>query len=484
MNKRKDVVEFILELEKKFNVNLWKINNIKVWPLIRLKLFLAIISKLEGNENRRINPLKNRGNKILVFIKSIFYIPSLLYFFLCLRSKRFLFFAYDNHRISYHNQSYNRFFDTIINEINLKKDSFIFDFGFKQKNRVSNSDIFFNLENFLNTYFQLKKIHFKFSSKRVSLEGYETFLTFLRANDFTSDLVNLITRDNIIISANDLYIKSKFFEKIILATKSEKIFLLNYYSEKFYALNLACYNLDVESIDMQHGPNAFTHLAYSNWSVVPFDGYAILPKTFWTWDDSSFRTTNTWTSKNNYHNTIQYGNPWVDYFRDNLRDSQKFKKENYVLYSLQPMSLEILFSKNLLTLISKSKYKWYLRLHPNQNKEKQKILNLFKNNDLEHKIVIDQATYDPLPLVLYNSLIHITNFSGCVLEASLLNKFSIILHDIGRDNFKDLINLKKASYINQNELSLDIINECIKNSNTENYISQKNTFYNYFSLIV
>ena len=121
MNKRKDVVEFILELEKKFNVNLWKINNIKVWPLIRLKLFLALISKLEGYENRRINPLNNRNNKILVFIKSIFCIPSLLYFFLCLRSKRFLFFAYDNHRISYHNQSYNRFFDTIINEINAKK---------------------------------------------------------------------------------------------------------------------------------------------------------------------------------------------------------------------------------------------------------------------------------------------------------------------------------------------------------------------------
>ena len=49
MNKRKDVVEFILELEKKFNVNLWKINNIKKSLAFNsFKAFFSINFKIRG----------------------------------------------------------------------------------------------------------------------------------------------------------------------------------------------------------------------------------------------------------------------------------------------------------------------------------------------------------------------------------------------------------------------------------------------------
>ncbi len=482
INNRNDVYEFIINIERTFDVNSWVIYDIRVWPIIRIKLFMAIISKLENFDSHSLLPKMNDEKLILIFLKSIFYIPRLLLFFTSLKARKFLFFGYENHRIIFKDTNYNRFFDTIINSVNIKNESYTFDFGSLKYDNVCNSEIFNKLDKYLHTFFQLYKFKLKISPvpKKINLDGYAGFIRYLKSNSFTSEITCLIEEDVLKITIKDLLINSKFFEKILLKTQPYKVFMLNYYSEKFFALNHACYNIGIDSIDMQHGPQTGTHLAYVNWSQVPNQGYELLPKFFWSWDFFSFNSTNNWTINNSHHKSIQFGNPWVDYFKDNMSDSKKFKKENYILYSLQPLSLEILFPKNLLTLISKSKYKWYLRLHPNQNKEKQKILSLFKNKGLEHKIVIDKATYDPLPIILYNSLIHISNYSGCVLEASLLNKFSIVLHDIGRNNFKDLINLKRASYINQNELTLDIIYDYIKYSNTKNFNSKGNTFYDYF----
>ena len=64
---------------------------------------------------------------------------------------------------------------------------------------------------------------------------------------------------------------------------------------------------------------------------------------------------------------------------------------------------------------------------------------------------MEHATSDPLPLLLQNCLIHITNSSASTIEASLFGKKTILLHEIGKLYYADLIELKKAIYISPNE---------------------------------
>ena len=47
MTNRVDIRDFIVSIENKFPVNDWEIYNIKIWPIIRIRLFFYLISKLE-----------------------------------------------------------------------------------------------------------------------------------------------------------------------------------------------------------------------------------------------------------------------------------------------------------------------------------------------------------------------------------------------------------------------------------------------------
>ncbi len=64
------------------------------------------------------------------------------------------------------------------------------------------------------------------------------------------------------------------------------------------------------------------------------------------------------------------------------------------------MSYDKLFPKNIIDIISKSTKKWFLRLHPLQIKNKESLVEFFKEKKLINKIVIDKATNDPLPEVI------------------------------------------------------------------------------------
>mgnify|MGYP006100990987 CR=1 FL=1 len=481
MKNRIDVINFILKVEEKFDVNSWIINEVKIWPVVRVKLFLAIISKLENYDTKRLTPKKKSNNQWVIIFKSLISSPLLFIFFKKLKNKKYLFFGSDNHRINYKGKRYNRFFDTIINQVKIKNRSYVFDCGQVKSNNIYNNEIFHALDPYIFTYFNLYRIKLKFNSlfQRAELIGYDKFISFLKLNTFTFDLTYFIEKEVVKITFNDHYIKAKFFEKILLTIKPEKVFMLNYYSDKFFALNNACFNIGVETIDLQHGPQSFSHAAYGNWSVVPENGYELLPQTFWLWDDYSFKSTNNWTQYNSHHKSMVYGNPWVDYFKMNS-EFKFISKDEFILYTLQPLSIDELFPDQILRIIDELDNKWFLRLHPLQFKEKDNIINFFKKKNLINKIEINLASEKPLPELLSNCLVHVSNFSGCIIEASLLNKFSIILHEIGRDNFSELINLNKAVFVSVNNLTIQKFNLIISENISFVGDSQSKTFYDYF----
>ena len=58
INSREDIKDFIVSIEKNYNVNGWKINNVSLWPIIRIRLYFYLIHKIELEPGFKKN-LKN-----------------------------------------------------------------------------------------------------------------------------------------------------------------------------------------------------------------------------------------------------------------------------------------------------------------------------------------------------------------------------------------------------------------------------------------
>ena len=105
MKSREDIRDFILLIESKFPVNIWKINDVHLWPLIRLELFFQIRKELyhskkdvymdkinESIQNIHSKPEKvSRVNSYLKLLKKAF---KYFVFIKKLKEKPFVFFAH------------------------------------------------------------------------------------------------------------------------------------------------------------------------------------------------------------------------------------------------------------------------------------------------------------------------------------------------------------------------------------------------------
>ena len=152
----------------------------------------------------------------------------------------------------------------------------------------------------------------------------------------------------------------------------------------------------------------------------------------------------------------------------------------FILYTLQPLAIHVLFTDNLIESIRNSNIKWFIRLHPRQFNQLQDIISFLNDNGLTKFVEIDLASKLPLPTLMKNCLLHISNYSGAIIEAQLLGKFSIIINEIGKYNFKNLINLKQAIYLNSNEITADLIRKYSNNSDKVQKEVEKSNYLNFF----
>ena len=63
---------------------------------------------------------------------------------------------------------------------------------------------------------------------------------------------------------------------------------------------------------------------------------------------------------------------------------------------------------------------------------------------------MQDAISSPLPEVLNNSIAHITNYSGCLIEARLLNVPTVLINVVGKEMFNQYIDDKLVFYLDQN----------------------------------
>ena len=476
MNSRNDIKDFILQVESKFSVNDWQVDGVHIWPYLRIRLFFFLIRQVEQINNQtdqsNFHHQSDQLSKLSPFhflkylLKQIYGRLFLSNFFSRLPQKKIIFLGSDAHRVPFKNKRYNRYFDVLIDKYNIHQDAIYFEYDSKALGNQYNQDLVYKFQKALQYFLKYRRDE----KIEVKLDRYADFLTYLEESGVGSSFIKSNSNQHIDLWARGFIKKIQFFKTIINSIDPEKLVILCYYSDNVMAFTAAANQEGVKTIEMQHGPQTAIHMAYSNWTKIPALGYDMLPRHYWCWDFYSKEIISTWAKPPLYSVQIS-GNPWVNYWKENVHE---YSHKNFVLYALQPnqvCTIQQLFPPSIVNFIKNQPYQWFLRLHPRQIPERESLVNYLKQNGISELVNIDEATNDPLPLLLLNAALHVTHCSGSTIEAAFFDTHTVLINKIGIDSFPELIAQGQASFHDpENENFELLLLEHIKKANS-NYKS-------------
>ena len=448
-------MDLLNEVEGRFPVSEWVINEAHIWPLVRLELatdltnasmYPALYHSVRSvSKARRLATLFSRETRGLLRFCCV-YLRDLSKNAKPRRAE--VVFLSDGISFSYLIDSwYEKFCDPLISELEERRIPLFL---------MTPSREYFAPRRTSSMFIQpaLDRIRagsWFFSNKGTGqerLDGYQEFIDFIESKEFGISLPHFRRIKNELI----LVVKyAKFFEQVLREIKPRSAFVVSYYNMEGMAFNLACRNLGIFSVDIQHGLQGDLHWAYGRWNNVPEAGYELLPRFFWVWSDFEAEAIRRWSSKlSPWHQPIVGGNLFLDLWRssecgivkhyDNkIRDFKRDKKHLiHVLYTVGYEENEKLATVFNAIRQTESLCYWWLRVHPGKLEERE----AFKKLVLKNKILngeVDLATDLPLYALLRQLDLHFTFYSSSVLEAKDLGVPSVIAGDYGKELFSDQI---------------------------------------------
>ncbi len=427
----------IKNLEEQYNVNNWNVNGIDVWPIIRNMLMSYYIENSESFEqNNRSVKKQTKLTKLKNFVSQLWEILL----FVCLKKLDVIGFFFTEDREINENVSYIKLLDPVFDELEkMKHTCFLIEANcfhkasnYYKPNRIIPFYYFNKLINLLSSKQEKKNIVENIKSVIPSSFIQEVEDAGVSFSEINQRLIHMV-------------ILVKFFRKLFKRKNIKKLYTICYYSDTNNAAVIAANLQGISTIDIQHGL-VTNHRAYSDFSPQKF--YNSLPGYFWSWDYTSACHINSW-AKNTLHKSIEAFNPWLCY-AGNFK-TKIIKKDNTkprILITLQPTG-KILDDFVAETIkMTKEEYNWYIRLHPVQMQNKDRILGWFKEKGLFDIVNINEAGSLPLPVLLAQTDIHLTKFSSSFIEALQFGVPTIFTDVRGTDYF--------AAYIKNGEaFSLD-----------------------------
>lgn len=249
--------------------------------------------------------------------------------------------------------------------------------------------------------------------------------------------------------------EEKVWTRILLNTNAKKVIAIM----PSHELCAACHKLNVWVADVQHGVIAKNHPWYGK-KFKEKVNVNFLPDCFLLWDKYSSEVLEEWVDKSKIDLKI-IGNRWISRFKKlDVEDTlvshvySNFIKEfsitndsrKSILVSMSWGEEGIpngILSDNIISLIQKTykKYRWLLRLHPNQmigfaTEESKKFIDIFKSK-LEGKAEWEYPSKAALPLLLKACSLHISWNSSVGIEAAMLGVKSAALDPRLRSTFAD-----------------------------------------------
>jgi len=251
------------------------------------------------------------------------------------------------------------------------------------------------------------------------------------------------------------------FERVLRIVRPKLAFVVTYYSGLAPAFLVACRRQCVLSIDLQHCPQEGAHKAYG-WCAVPDAGYATLPAVFWNWTMREAADIKRWTDALPlpWHRSLHGGHVQLSSYLDDSDSTTKawdakfsslgkpasFERE--ILVALQPVGGFREQWDALAAGIQSAPpgWRWWIRRHPAaaayQDAEYARLVSLRAPN-----VMVEESSTLPLPALLRHMSVVVSRFSGAAAEGAILGVPSLFLSEEARGQFSDLIERGFASVV-------------------------------------
>ncbi len=430
---REEILASIHQMELKYELMTWQIQDLHVWPLVRIFIFNELTQK-------KVTGIRNNEGKSSLFKEAISGLLEL--FKLTLKSRtgiKGLIFSSQIYRQEIEGLFYNRFADPILDSQSLDDNSqFLFETAKQNEYTRSNykGNRLVKLSPILDLLQLLTILKQKFSKSNLHIKQNIEQIVEL-PEQVRKKLIKKLNRQFQLIPYYQ-----RFSHLLLKQYQGEQVFFVCYYGLLNMVMISEAKKLNIPTVDIQHGVISDKHIAYA-FQQLPADGYNSLPNEFWTWSTYEASCINHWAQSFSEYEAKNMGNPWIEAVKENkidfgnLADQIKQEEKPIILYTLSNRA--DIFPEYLVEAIKalSGKYAFWLRLHPRQLAFKSKIEEQLKALELFNCVELERATYLPLPLILRHTKLHITQFSTVVLEAAYFEVPSLLFHPLGKTYFED-----------------------------------------------
>jgi hypothetical protein len=437
----KEVVDILGALEEKYPVEQWTIDDIHVWPIIKMDIFYHWFNiDSPDKDNNYKPPAGPSANKLMKLPASVLGLLGLL-----LKSPRkaaMLFAGANSHRVEFEGGFINRYFQPMAEylEKDLGKKSVMIDYYPKDptKHYKADGDLLF----FHKYAYAALMLHRRRTGKQmVQMQGFQdAYKNAQEKLPFLPGVQQYLKQLSAKVGQLQAY--ATVFNILLDKYKPEFVLNLCYYSPAMRALTYAANKKGIPVADMQHGGQGDLHPAYSRFHKVPAGGYNVMPRFFWCWDNASANVIDAWARHQSFHQVIKGGNPWLSYSIDRNRQTIETNGKKIILYTMQTNELEDYIIEAIRRL--PDDYEWWLRLHPRKQDGKPAVRERLAKEGLLSKTELEKSNIYPLPQILLNANVHISRFSGSIIEAAQLGVKTIITDEIGEKNYAEYIDSKDA----------------------------------------
>ncbi len=484
----KDVIDLICEIETLLPVDEWIVDGFHLWPLLRIQLSFQLDSMVAKPMNAR------SSQHLRTAFKKITKVPNEIQRYYKSKSvdkshnasfnKKIecFFYTYSSaRRFHVDHKWYDVYCDPFISKLSDRNiSSTVLEYtdhsGYRtprfHPSQLEHPLLLYTLQTkaFANRSFSIS------NKLRQQILLYQRILIEHNIGQFFPDERSLRFRILMIRSY------AEYFKKIFSNIESRISFGSNYYGFREMGMNLACSEIGINSVDIQHGVQGKTHIAYGRWTKVPSSGYELMPKIFWNWSEEEKSVIDEWgAATNGAHRSIVGGNPLMESFGDDSNElTQRFKSQVDSIIASSPtgISIHILVTlqpdvgindilKNVFRNSPKHIYFW-IRLHPNMLSNNKEILNqLTEIGNLQCNV--KDATSLPLYALLKRMDGHITISSSTVIEAEYFNVPSIIIHRSGKEMYPKQIGNGIAVFAETPQEIFNAIESFQKNTGQSSY---------------
>jgi len=453
--KNQEFTNFVCGMETNFPVDRWMVDGVHVWPIVRLHLYYSFFDfQFFATEPVRAGVIKPMDVARLGFrvFRSLwrFISATISDSDNCLRPNGqydVLFLNYNTYMTLLNGSWYSRVCDPFIEQLSEK--------GMTSLMLTGGYD--YSIPRFTKSVFIQPHLVMHRLWGMVGRSSGNDALVELREIEAHAKASGLFSESFALVAPIERHLRqirgiACYFKRILTSTRPKAVFVTCYYGTESMACILACNELGIPTIDIQHGSQGAFHVGYGQWNRVPPLGYELLPTFFWCWGESEAAAIREWSASLPVHQPMVGGNlfleRWVAGNDDTVRAYDKIladlKRPNrdrvHILYTLNGCTKDELKAMvDILDAVNRSGLEsfFWVRLHPISLDQKSLVRRTLEESGIRNADV-ENSTVLPLYAILRHVDVHMTEFSSVVIEAESFHVPSVI-GELGVVSFRDQI---------------------------------------------